>query len=131
MSEMSYRTQHDHRNQFRWCSFQRNHISGVMVSVLTSSVVDRGFEPRVLTSRVVDRGFEPRVLTSSVVDREFEPRVLTSSVVDRGFESRVLTSSVVDRGFESRSVQTKVYKICISLLLRYTLRTKTDCLGIR
>jgi hypothetical protein len=38
-----------------------NYISGVLVSVLVSSVVDRGFEhwSSVLVSSVVDRGFEP------------------------------------------------------------------------
>ena len=38
-----------------------NYISGVIVSVLVSSVVDRGFEhwSSVLVSSVVDRGFEP------------------------------------------------------------------------
>ena len=35
-----------------------NHIGGVMVSVLTSSIVDRGFEHT--PSSVVDRGFEHR-----------------------------------------------------------------------
>ena len=42
-----------------------NRISGVMVSVLTSRVVGRGFISGVmvsmLTSRVVDHGFEPRL----------------------------------------------------------------------
>ena len=35
-------------------------ISGVMVIVLASGAVDRGFEPRSDQSSVVDRGFEPR-----------------------------------------------------------------------
>jgi hypothetical protein len=42
-----------------------NRIGGVMVSVLASSVVDRGFIGGVMVS----------VLASSVVDREFEPRL--------------------------------------------------------
>jgi hypothetical protein len=50
------------------------HNSGVLVSVLASSVVDREFEPRWLASSAVDREFEPRWLASSVVDRGFEPR---------------------------------------------------------
>jgi hypothetical protein len=37
-----------------------NHIGGVMIIVLASSVVDRGFEPRSDQSSVVDGGFEPR-----------------------------------------------------------------------
>ena len=41
-------------------------MDGVLVSVLTSSVVDRGFE---------SRGVMVSVLTSSVVDREFESRL--------------------------------------------------------
>ena len=35
-------------------------ISGVMVIVLASGAVDRGFEPRSDQSGAVDRGFEPR-----------------------------------------------------------------------
>jgi fructose-specific phosphotransferase system IIC component len=54
-----------------------------MGSMLTSSVVDRGFIGGVmgsmLASSVVDRGFIGGVmdsmLASSVVDREFEPRL--------------------------------------------------------
>ena len=46
-------------------------MCGVMVRVLTSSVVDRGVIVRVLTSSVVDCGVMVKVLTSSVVDRGF------------------------------------------------------------
>ena len=82
-----------------------NHIGGVMLSMLTSSVVDHvltlSVVDRVLTSSAVDH-----VLTSSVVDRMLTSsavdRVLTSSVVDH-----VLTSSAVDRGFEPWSGQTE------------------------
>ena len=46
--------------------FAQNHIDGVMVSVLASSVVDRGFiggvMVSVLTSSVVDRGFKPKTI---------------------------------------------------------------------
>ena len=56
----------------------------VMVSVLSSSVVDRGFIGSVivsvLSSSVVDRGFIGSVIVS----------VLSSSVVDRGFISSVM-----------------------------------------
>ena len=106
-----------------------NRIGGVMVSVLASSVADRGFIDgvmvSVLASSVADRGFiggvMVSVLASSVADRGFiggvMVSVLASSVADRGFIGGVmvsiLTSSVADRGFESRSGQTKDYKICI------------------
>jgi hypothetical protein len=57
------------------------------VSVLTSSLVDRGFIDDVMVS----------VLTSSVVDRWFiggvMVSVLASSVVDRGFISGVMVSA--------------------------------------
>ena len=33
--------------------FQTNHIGGVMVSVLASSAVDRGFEPRSVKSKTI------------------------------------------------------------------------------
>jgi hypothetical protein len=75
---------------------------------LTSSAVDRGFEPRCvlsLTSSAVDRGFEPGCvlsLTSSAVDRGFEPGCVLS-----------LTSSAVDRGFEPRWGKSKDYKTSI------------------
>jgi hypothetical protein len=68
-----------------------NHIGGVMVSVLTLSVVDRGFIGGVIVS----------VLTSSVLDLGFIGGVMVS----------VLTSSVVDLGFESQSGQTKDTKL--------------------
>jgi len=100
-----------------------------MVSVLASSVVDRGFEHRscmvsVLAPSVVDRGFEHRscmvrrartqcgrswvrasvcivsVLAPCVVDREFEHR---SCIVS------VLAPSVVDRGFDHRSCMVSVH----------------------
>ena len=98
---------------------------GVMVRMLASSVVDRGFigdvMVRMLASSMVDRGFTGGVmfsmLASSVVDRGFiggvMVSVLASSVVDRGFIGgimvSVLASSAVDRGFEPRSDQTKDY----------------------
>ena len=62
-----------------------------MVSVFTSSVVDRGFIDGVMIS----------VFTSSAVDRGFIDGVMIS----------VFTSSAVDRGFEPRSSQTKDYKM--------------------
>jgi hypothetical protein len=79
-----------------------------MVSMLASSVVDRGFiggvMVSVLVSSVVDRGFIGGVMAS----------VLVSSVVDRGLIGgvmvSVLVSSVVDRGFESRPGKSKDYK---------------------
>ena len=102
-----------------------NHIGGVMVSVLTSSVVDRGFISgvmvSVLTSSVVDHGFISGVMVS----------VLVSSVVDRGFISgvmvSVLVSSVGDRGFEPCLGQIKDYKISICCFsVKYaTLRSKS------
>jgi hypothetical protein len=60
----------------------RGFIGGVMVSMLDSSVVDRGFIGGVmvsmLDSRVVDRGFiggvMVSILDSSAVDREFKPQ---------------------------------------------------------
>ena len=64
---------------------------GVMVSVLASSVVYRGFISGVMVS----------VLAASVVYRGFISGVMVS----------VLASSVVYRGFEPRSGQTKYYKI--------------------
>ena len=68
---------------------RENRIGVVMVSVLASSEVDRGFIGGVMVS----------VLASSVVDRGFIGGVMVS----------VLASSVVDRGFETRSGQTKDY----------------------
>jgi hypothetical protein len=70
---------------------------GIMVSVLASSVVDRGFiggiMVSVIASSVVDRGFIGGIMVS----------VLASNVVDRGFIGgimvSVIASSVVDRGF--------------------------------
>jgi hypothetical protein len=64
-----------------------------MVSVLSSSAVDRGFIDGVMVS----------VLYSSVVDRGFIGGVVVS----------VLSSSAVDRRFEPRSGQTEDYKIDI------------------
>ena len=82
-----------------------------MVSMLASSVVDRGFISGVMVSMLpssaVDRGFISGVMVS----------ILASSVVDCGFISSVmvsmLASSAVDCGFEPRSAQTKVYEIGI------------------
>ena len=90
-----------------------HHIGDVIVSVLTSSVVDRGFIGDVMVS----------VLTSSVVDRGFISGVMVS----------VLTSSVVDRGFEPRLGQTKDYKIGICCFsAKYTsLRSKNKDLLAR
>ena len=62
-----------------------------MVSVLASSVVDRGFISGVMVS----------VLASSVVNRGFIGGVLVS----------VLVSSAVDRGIESCLSHTKDYTI--------------------
>jgi hypothetical protein len=66
---------------------------GVMVSVLTSSVTDRGFINGVMVS----------VLTSSVADRGFINGVMVS----------VLTSSVADHGFKPHLGETKDYNIGI------------------
>ena len=82
-----------------------------MVSVLFSSVIDRGFIDgvmvSVLSSSEVDRGFIGGVMVS----------VLSSSAIDRGFIGgvmvSVLSSSVIDHGFEPRLGQTKDYKIGI------------------
>ena len=56
-----------------------NRIGGVMVSMLVSNVVDRGFIGGVMVSvlvwKVVDRGFIGGVMVS----------VLVSNAVDRGF----------------------------------------------
>ena len=61
----------------------QNRIGSVMVSVLSSSVVDHGFigsvMVSVLSSSVVDHGFIGSVMVS----------VLSSSVVDRGAEPRL------------------------------------------
>ena len=70
---------------------ESNRISGVMVSVLVSSVVDRVFISGVMVS----------VLVSSVVDRVFISGVMVS----------VLVSSVVEHGLEPQSGQTKDYKL--------------------
>jgi hypothetical protein len=69
-----------------------------VVSVLASSVVDRGFIG----------GVEVSVLASSVVDRGFIGGVVVS----------VLTSSVVDRSVEPRSDQTKDNEIGIKEILK-------------
>ena len=61
-----------------------------MVSVLASTVEDRGFFGGVMVS----------VLASTVVDRGFIGGVMVS----------VLASTVEDRGFEPRSSQTKDYE---------------------
>jgi hypothetical protein len=72
-----------------------NCISGVMVSVFASSVVDRGLEPTrmqilmmlmvsVLASSVVDRGLET---TRMLILMMLMVSVLASSVVDRGLET--------------------------------------------
>ena len=106
-----------------------------MVSVLASSVVDRGFIGGVMVSvfasSAVDRGFIGGVMVS----------VFASSVVDRGFIGGVMVSvfasSAVDCGFEFQSGQAKDYKIgfcCFSArhaALRRTFRANTDWLGIR
>jgi hypothetical protein len=86
-------------------------LEAVMVIVLASSTVDRGFIGGVmvivLASSAVDRGFIGGVMVI----------VLASSPVDRGFIGGVmvivLASSPVDRGFEPRSGQTRDYKIGI------------------
>ena len=73
-----------------------NLICGVMVSMLASSMVDRGFKPKLniicgvmvsmLASSMVDRGFKPKLnlicgvmvsmLASSMVDRVFKPKTV-------------------------------------------------------
>ena len=60
--------------RYLFCLQINNHIGGVMVSMLASSVVDRGFIGGVMIS-VVDHGFIGGVIVS----------VLVPSVVDRGF----------------------------------------------
>jgi hypothetical protein len=74
------------------CLFTRNRIGGVMVSVLSSNAVDRGFIGGVMVS----------VLSSNAVDRGFIGGVMVS----------VLSSNAVDRGFKAPD-QTKDYKIDI------------------
>ena len=64
-----------------------------MVSMLVSSVVDRGFIGGLMVS----------MLVSSVVDRGFIGGLMVS----------MLVSSAMDRGFELRSGQTKDHKIGI------------------
>ena len=91
--------------------FHLNRISGVMVSVLASIAIDRGFISGVmvsiLASIAIDSGFISCVMVS----------VLASIAIDRGFISAVmvsiLASIAIDRGFEPRSGQTKDYKIGI------------------
>ena len=59
--------------RYLFCLQNNNHISGVMVSMLTSSVVDRGFIGGVmvsmLASSVVDRGFIGGVMVSMLSPR--------------------------------------------------------------
>ena len=88
-----------------------NRIGAVMVSVLASSEVDRGFigavMVSVLASSEVDRGFIGAVMVS----------VFASSEVDRGFIGAVmvsmLASSVVDRGFNPCRVKPKTIKLVV------------------
>ena len=84
-----------------------NHIGGVMVSVLASSVEDRGFIGGVMVS----------MLSSSAVDRGFIGGVMVS----------VLASSAVDRGFKPRSCQMKDCKIgiCCFSAMHAALRRKS------
>jgi coenzyme F420-reducing hydrogenase beta subunit len=95
-----------------------------MVSVLTTSSVDRGFIDgvmvSVLTTSSVDRGFIDGVMVS----------VITTSSVDRGFIDgvmvSVLTTSSVDRGFDPQSSSTKNYKVvnCCVFAKHSALRRK-------
>jgi hypothetical protein len=73
--------------------FHLNRISGVMVSILASIAIDRGFISGVMVS----------VLASIAIDRGFISAVMVS----------ILASIAIDRGFEPRSGQTKDYKIGI------------------
>jgi hypothetical protein len=76
---------------YLFCHQINNHIGGVMVSMLASSVVDRGFIDGVmvsmLASNVVDRGFISGVMIS----------ILASNVVDRGFFGGVMISVLSPR----------------------------------
>jgi hypothetical protein len=74
-----------------------------MVSLLTSSAVDRVFEPPLFD--VV--GVMVSLLTSSVVDRVFEPPLFGVG----GLMVSLLTSGVVPRVFEPPSGQDKDYRI--------------------
>ena len=77
--------------RYLFCLQINNHIGGVMVSMLASSVVDRGFIDGVmvsmLASNVVDRGFISGVMVS----------ILASNVVDRGFFGVVMISVLSPR----------------------------------
>jgi hypothetical protein len=103
---------------YRISYHQRNSIGGVMVSMLASNPVDRGFIGGVMVSMLasnpVDRGFMGGVMVS----------MLASNPVDHGFIGGVmvsmLASNPVDRGFEPCSGQTKDYKIdicCFRIIL--------------
>ena len=54
--------------------FEPQDIDSGMVSLLVSSVVDRGGMGSLLVSSVVDRGGMVSLLVSSVVDRELGPQ---------------------------------------------------------
>jgi hypothetical protein len=101
-----------------------------MVSILSSSAVDRGFiggvMVSILSSSAVDRGFIGGVMVS----------ILSLSVVDRGFIGGVmvsiLSSSAIDPGFEHRLDQTKDYKIgicCLSAMHAALRRKNKDWLA--
>ena len=85
---------------YRISYHQRNSIGGVMVSMLASNPVDRGFIGGVMVS----------MLASNPVDHGFIGGVMVS----------MLASNPVDRGFEPCSGQTKDYKIdicCFRIIL--------------
>ena len=69
-------------------------IDGVIVSVLTFSVVDRGFEHRWCNSKRADFECSRSCLGSSIGG--VIVTVLTLSVVDRGFEHRWCNSKRAD-----------------------------------
>jgi hypothetical protein len=83
-------------------------IDGVIVSVLTLSVVDRGFEHRWCNSKSADflllhhRCSNPRSTTLKVSTLTITPPMLVGGAI-----VRVLTLSVVDRGFEHRWCNSK------------------------
>ena len=87
-------------------------ISGVMVSMLASSVVDHGFISDVMVS----------MLTSSGVGHGFISGVMVS----------MLASSAVGHGFEPRLCQTKDFEIgicCFSAKYAALRRKNKDWLG--
>ena len=80
-------------------------VCGLMVSLLTSSAVDRVFEPPLFDVG----GVMISLVTSGVVNRVFEAPLFDVG----GVMVSLLTSGVVDRVFEPPSGQDKDYKIGI------------------